>query len=147
MNRPLVALFTVITITAMVSSGPACTVVAVGRDASLDGSVIVSHTDTGPNSRIHVVHGSQHEPGAMAPVYWGIQDPSFPLGEPGEIIGHIPQVEQTYTYFHSAYPHINKHQLAIGESTTSQRAELVAQRSDEEQGSIEQIENLLCGSH
>jgi dipeptidase len=60
----------------------------------------------------------------MAPVHWGIQDIHRPLNDFGDVIGQIPQVEQTYTYFHSAYPHMNEHQLAIGESTTSQRKEL-----------------------
>ncbi|MCJ7682578.1 MAG: C69 family dipeptidase, partial [Candidatus Aminicenantes bacterium] len=44
--------------------------------------------------------------------------------EYGEVIGTIPQVERTYAYFHSAYPQMNEHQLAIGESTLSQRDEL-----------------------
>jgi dipeptidase len=69
----------------------------------------------------------------MAPVHWGIQDPAYPLDEYGEVIGHIPQVERTYTYIHSAYPHINEHQLAIGESTTEQRSELDLEKGEGEQ--------------
>jgi dipeptidase len=102
----------------------ACTIIAVGKKASADGSVIVSHTDCGPDCRIRVVHGRTFGPGEMAPVHWGIQDIHRPLDDFGDVIGHIPQVESTYTYFHSAYPHINEHQLAIAESTTSQREEL-----------------------
>ncbi|MEN8157611.1 MAG: C69 family dipeptidase [Bacteroidota bacterium] len=101
-----------------------CTIIAVGKGASADGSVIVSHTDCGPDNRIRVVHGQTFEKGAMAPVYWGIQEINRPLDDFGEVLGHIPQVERTYTYFHSAYPHMNEHQLAIAESTTSQRDEL-----------------------
>jgi dipeptidase len=101
-----------------------CTIIAVGKNASSDGSVIVSHTDAGADSRIRVVHGQRYEEGAMAPVYWGIQDIHRPLNDFGDVIGEIPQVEETYTYFHSAYPHMNQHQLAIAESTTSQRPEL-----------------------
>jgi len=33
----------------------ACTIIAVGKKASADGSNIISHTDTGPDSRIFVV--------------------------------------------------------------------------------------------
>ena len=101
-----------------------CTILAVGKRASADGSVIVSHTDCGPDNRIRVVHGRTYEKGEMAPVHWGILDINRPLDDFGDVIGHIPQVERTYTYFHSAYPHMNEHQLAIAESTTSQRDEL-----------------------
>jgi dipeptidase len=105
-----------------------CTIIAVGKKATADGSVIVSHTDCGPDSRIYVVPGRKFKPGEKAPAYWEIQDAKRPLKDDGEIIGYIPQVTQTYTYFHSAYPHFNEHQLAIGESTMAQRPELVALR-------------------
>jgi len=101
-----------------------CTIIAVGKKVSADGSVIISHTDCGADCRIRVVHGQSFEKGALAPVHWGIQDIHRPLDDFGDVIGHIPQVEKTYTYFHSAYPHMNEHQLAIAESTTSQREEL-----------------------
>ena len=106
-----------------------CTIIAVGKKASADGSVIVSHTDCGADNRIRVVHGRSYQKGEMAPVYWGIQDIHRPLDDFGDILGHIPQVERTYTYFHSAYPHMNEHQLAIAESTTSQRNELKVDRA------------------
>jgi len=101
-----------------------CTVIAVGKKASADGSVIISHTDCGADNRIRVVHGKTFKQGDMAPVYWGIQDIHRALDDYGDVLGYIPQVEKTYTYFHSAYPHMNEHQLAIAESTTSQRKEL-----------------------
>jgi dipeptidase len=101
-----------------------CTIIAVGKKATEDGSVILSHTDCGPDSRIYTVHGRKFKPGDQAPVYWGIQDVDRPLLDDGEIIGYIPQVSETYTYFHSAYPHFNEHQLGIAESTIAQRAEL-----------------------
>ena len=101
-----------------------CTIIAVGKKVSADGSVIISHTDCGADNRIRVVQGQSFKKGEMAPVYWGIQDINRPLDDYGDVLGHIPQVEKTYTYFHSAYPHMNEHQLAIAESTTSQREEL-----------------------
>ncbi len=103
----------------------ACTIIAVGKKASADGSVIISHTDCGADCRIRVVPGKNFPEGSMAPVYWGIQDVHRPLNDYGEVLGYIPQVKETYSYFHSAYPHMNVHQLAIGESTTSQREELM----------------------
>jgi len=101
-----------------------CTIIAVGKKASADGSVIISHTDCGPDNRIRVVQGQTFPSGAMTNVYWGIQDIHRPLDDFGDVIGQIPQVEKTFTYFHSAYPHMNEFQLAIAESTTSQRKEL-----------------------
>ena len=105
-----------------------CTIVAAGRKATVDGSVIVSHTDGGAESRIHVVPAMRFRKGAQAPVYWGIQNGKSALRDYGEIIGYIPQVERTYAYIHSGIPHINEHQLAIGESTSAQRKALRVSR-------------------
>jgi dipeptidase len=119
----------------------ACTIIAVGRDATEDGSVLVSQTDTGQDSRIYVVQGQQFDPGAKAPVYFGIQDATNDLHDDGDVLGYIPQAEQTYTYFHTAYSHINEHQLAIAESTTGQREELKVTR--ETGGQIMTIEQAM----
>lgn len=106
-------------------SSYSCTVIAVGKNASADGSVIISHTDTGPDSRIFFVPGKSFKKGDMAPIFWGIQDADRPLNDDGKILGYLPQVEQTYGYFHSAYSHMNEYQLGIAESTTNQRKELI----------------------
>ncbi len=110
-----------------------CTDIVVGKKASTDGSVIISHTDCGDDCRVRVVPGRTFKKGEKAPVYWGIQDVNRPLDDFGEIIGYIPQVEKTYTYFHSAYPHMNEFQLAIAESTISQRKELKIKREESKQ--------------
>jgi len=108
-----------------------CTVIGVGRLASADGSVITSHTDCCSECRIQVIPGKTFPKGSMAPVYWGMvyfgaddDRKALPLGDFGEVIGHIPQVEKTFTYFHTGYSQMNERQLAIGESTCSQRSEL-----------------------
>jgi len=101
-----------------------CTDIIVGKDASVDGSVITSHTGCCPECRVHVVPAQTFKKGTQAPVYYGLQDVKKPLHEYGKVIGHIPQVEKTYAYFHTGYPQMNEHQLAIGESTLSQRDEL-----------------------
>ena len=111
----------------------ACTIIAVGKKASADGSNIISHTDTGPDSRIFVVPAQTFKPGEKAPVYWGIQDANLPLHDDGIVLGYIPQVEHTYKYFQSAYSHLNEYQLGIGESTTGQREELTCTRENGEQ--------------
>jgi dipeptidase len=113
--------------------------IAVGKKVSADGSVIISHTDTGINSRIHRVAGKTYKAGEKAAVYWGIQDADRSLDDYGEVLGYIPQVEKTYAYFHSAYSHVNEFQLGIAESTINQRPELVTTREKGKQiMSIEQ---------
>jgi dipeptidase len=102
----------------------ACTIIAVGKNATADGSVIVSHTDAGPDCRVHVMPGQFFAEGSLAPVYWGMVDLGRPLGDYGDTLGMIPQVTETYSYFQSAYPQMNEWQLTIGESTTSMRDEL-----------------------
>jgi dipeptidase len=59
-------------------------------------------------------------------IYYGRDDErgGRPLGDYGKVIGDIPQVDRTYTYFHTGYSYINERQLAIAESTCSQRHEL-----------------------
>ena len=122
-----------VVVLASLSSTEACTVIAVGKNASADGSVLISQTDTGPDTRIYVVHGQKFEAGAKAPVYFGIQDAENDLHDDGDILGYIPQAAETFTYFHTAYSHINEHQLAIAESTTAQHEELKVTRETGEQ--------------
>jgi dipeptidase len=108
-----------------------CTVIGAGRLATVDGSVITSHTDCCSECRIQVIPARTYPKGAMAPVHWGMvyfgaEDDrhALPLGDFGKVIGRIPQVERTYAYFHTGYSQMNEKQLAIGESTCSQRPEL-----------------------
>ena len=110
-----------------------CTIIAAGKKATADGSVLISHTDTGPDSRIYYVPGKTFRAGEQAPVYWGIQDAGLSLMDDGEVLGYIPQVRKTYGYFHSAYSHMNEVQLGIAESTTAQRPELVCTREEGKQ--------------
>ena len=111
--------------------GDGCTIISAGRLATTDGSVIASQSDACSECRIHVVPGQVHPPGAMAPVHWGMiyygrddDRGGRPMGDYGEVIGRIPQAPRTYTYFHTGYSLINEHQVAIAESTCSQRREL-----------------------
>jgi dipeptidase len=102
----------------------ACTTVLVGKDVSIDGSVINSHTaDSWYDSNLRVVQGAKYPKGTMMDVYINL------LGEdrnPPRVIGQIPQAEETYTYFHVGYSCFNEHQLSIGESTVGQKDELQA---------------------
>lgn len=111
----------------------ACTVIVAGKNATTDGSVLVSHSDGGADCRIRVIPRMTFPEGAKAPVYWDIQDVKRPLDDFGDVIGHIPQVRETFSYIHSALPHINEHQLAIGESTMSQREAMKFKREESDQ--------------
>jgi len=111
----------------------ACTDIIVGKNASADGSVITSHTGAAPECRVYVVPAMDFPNVAMVNVYYGLQDVTKPFGTFGEVLGQIPQVGHTYKYFHSGYSHMNEHQLAIGESTMSQRAELRVGRENGKQ--------------
>ncbi|MCK7496657.1 MAG: hypothetical protein MZW92_41430 [Comamonadaceae bacterium] len=80
-----------------------CTVIGAGRLATVDGSVITSHSDC--LQRVpHPGHPRPRLPkGAMADVHWGMvyfgaEDDrhALPLGDFGKVIGRIPQVERTY---------------------------------------------------
>ena len=110
-----------------------CTDIVVGKMASTDSSVIISHTDCGDDCRLRIVHGQKYKLGTMTPVYWGLQDVDRDLNDFGDTIGFIPQVSETYTYFHSAYSHINEYQLSIAESTTSMREGLKIVRKESKQ--------------
>lgn len=98
-----------------------CTVVIVGKDASADGSVMTTHTVDGwYDSRLRVIQGGEHEEGEMVKVYKGRLHNDRPDVEK-EVIGKIPQVDETYNYFEVAYPFMNEHQVAMGESTFGSR--------------------------
>lgn len=102
----------------------ACADIIVGKDASVDGSVITSHTGCCAECRVHLVPAQSFKKGDQAPVYYGLQDVKKPLKDYGQVLGYIPQIEKTFACFHTGYPHMNEFQLAIGKSTLSQRDEL-----------------------
>jgi dipeptidase len=109
------------------ANGYGCTAIMVGKNATVDGSVITSHTGCCPECRVHCIPAQTFKKGTMAPVYYGlinVENVKRPLDDYGKIIGYIPQVEKTHAYFHTGYPQMNEYQLAIGESTLSQKDEL-----------------------
>ncbi len=122
-------------------SAEACTTILVGKDATADGSVMVSHSDDGlGDGRLIYVPAMDHEPGALRSVFyshcalgfmpqWGATEshrivttargpgyntPDDPACVP---LGAIPQVAHTYAYFDANYGIMNEHQLSIGECT------------------------------
>ncbi|KAG3174555.1 hypothetical protein PI126_g313 [Phytophthora idaei] len=117
----------------------ACTMIAVGRNATIDGSTLVAHTDDAgfgaADLRMVRIPAQNHEDGAMRDVY-NVQ-PGYPRlvtsqrgseYEPKNDqeqlmtpLGEIPQVPHTYGYFDQDYGFMNEVQLSIGESTSGAR--------------------------
>jgi dipeptidase len=105
----------------------ACTSITIGRNASTDGSVINSHTDDSHRTRssMFFVPAGDHKKEAVSIMYKRVASDSLPMPSYNFIpIGNIPQVGHTYAFLNTAYPSMNEHQLAIGESTFGGRDEL-----------------------
>jgi len=104
-----------------------CTSITVGRLASVDGSVMTSHTcDGNYRTWVEIVPARKNEKGSMHPVRWGTLNNETAQDETGVTKkGEIPEVESTYSYLSTAYPCMNEKQLAIGESTIYGREELI----------------------
>ena len=91
----------------------ACTNFIVGKDASADGSTMISYAadSYGMYGFLHFVPAADHEPGAMRIVKdW----------DTGRELGQIPEIPHTYT----VVGNMNEHQVAIGETTWGGREEL-----------------------
>nr|MBP9560164.1 C69 family dipeptidase [Synergistaceae bacterium] len=132
----LFILFTMITVPAF-----SCTTTIAGKDATIDGSVMVSHSDDGlHDASLVYVPAMDHASGSMRPVFYSHESIGFKpewggtqthrlitkgrapaydkKGLPVSIpLGFIPQVAHTYAYFDSNYGIMNEHQLTIGECT------------------------------
>jgi dipeptidase len=115
-----------------------CTSIIVGKSASKDGSVMTAHTcDANYRTWVEFVPAGNHKKGEMVDIVKGSMH-NFFAGDKRIIkkLGEIPQVEKTFRYFYTAYPAMNEHQLAIGETTFGGRRELRSKRG------IFQVEEL-----
>jgi len=104
-----------------------CTSITAGKLATADGSVITSHTDDSHRTRswIDIVPPKKHGKDATVPMYKRMSSDTFAMPTyHHKMIGSIPQVEETSGYINTAYPSMNQHQVAIGESTFGGRASL-----------------------
>ncbi|MDD4780422.1 MAG: C69 family dipeptidase [Tissierellia bacterium] len=123
-RKSLVMIIAVLMLISAFTSTYACTSMGVGKDASVDGSVMVTHTCDGwYDHRIQLVEGGKHANGEMVDIYRDPCTDTRPNRVP-EKVGEIPQVEETYTYFHIGYPFMNEKQVVMGEFTWSGREEV-----------------------
>ena len=101
----------------------ACTSVVVGKDASVDGSVMTTHTCDGRYEfRLNLIPAKDWPEGSMRPISKGGGE--GPDVDVATKVGEVPQVAHTYAYFDIAYPFANEHQVMMGETTIGGRREL-----------------------
>jgi dipeptidase len=103
-----------------------CTSILVGRLASADGSTMTSHScDSGTDRTwITLEPRRTHPAGTKATVWLDPKRTTGPDDADRVPVGEIPQVAQTWKFLNAAYPIMNEHQLAIGETTTGGKREL-----------------------
>ena len=112
----------------LMSSALACTTYGVGKNATTDGSTMVSHTcdSTGDDFRMWII--PQMEGGAdvtrdivIDGNTWGdwSEFPAVKNYGAGMVVGSMPQPENTYQYLHTNYSIMNENGVAMGESTCS----------------------------
>ena len=102
-----------------------CTNLLVGKNASTDGSTLISYAadSYGLYGELYHWPAQQYSPGDMLKVYeW----------DSGKYLGEIPQVMQTY----NVIGNMNEHQLAIAETTFGGRSELVDSTGIMDYGSL-----------
>jgi dipeptidase len=104
-----------------------CTVIMVGKAASVDGSVMTTHTaDCGIcDWTWRHVPAADYPPGSTRKIYHISQIRTWPPSEGlkwdlylNDFTGlEIPQVRHTYAFHHGVFGYMNEHQLAMGESS------------------------------
>jgi len=119
-----------------------CTSIQVGRLASADGSVITCHScDGNYRTWLKMVPPAKHLTGSMDKIYYGRMKAETSWDLRGLVErGEIPQVEETFAFLNVAYPCLNEHQLAIGETTIRGRKEL---RNDRGLFMIEELMRIM----
>ena len=120
-----------------------CTSITVGRKASDTGWVGTSHTCDSHRTRswFDIQEPQQHEPGDKVQLLKRTNDDSLAMPAYKKVpTGEIPQVDKTYGFINTAYPCMNEHQLAIGESTFGGRETL---RSEEGLIDCQQLVQLM----
>lgn len=120
-----------------------CTTITIGKKASVDGSVMTSHTCDSHRNRswLDITPAQKHKKGMMVTMRKRTNDDSLAMPAYKHIpVGEIPQMEYTYGFINTAYPCMNDHQLAIGESTFGGRSSL---RSDSGLIDCQQLVKLM----
>ena len=120
-----------------------CTSIMVGREATVDGSVITSQTCDGLfRTWLTVSPHRINKPGSVAPIFSGRMGTKSPWDHRKlKVAGEIPEIAESFAFLDTAYPCVNEHQLAIGETTIFLRRQL--QNLEKGLFRIEEIERLM----
>jgi dipeptidase len=108
-----------------------CTILGVGNKAMADGSTVITHNDdsTVADFRLWKIPAADWPEGARRDIVLDGHDyidyGNFPKSVEYQknrtgyamVVGQIPQVAHTYSYFHSRYSFMNEKGVAISEST------------------------------
>ncbi len=108
-----------------------CTTITVGIKATADGSVITSHTCDSHRTEgaLGIVPPHSYPEKSWMEMKKRVNDDSLAMPAYKKMTtGRIPQAARTYGYINTAYPCMNDHQLAIGESTFGGRESLQSDR-------------------
>jgi len=143
--------------------GDACTCLLVGKKATVDGSVMCTHSDDGngkSDPRLMLVPARISNSTATRPIYPDTELYPRYVGysrgkgyypQPGQNvtqpIGYIPQVPRTYSLFEATYGVMNEMQVGIGETScsskiTSNMCTYVGQREKEANCALLSIDEL-----
>ena len=92
----------------------ACTILGVGRKATVDGSAVITHNDDSSiaDFPLRIVPAADWPEGATRKIIANAH-----TREGGNLLGTMPQVKHTYRYFMSRYSFKNEKGVAIAEST------------------------------
>ncbi len=105
-----------------------CTSIVVGKGASSDGSVMTAHScDANYRTWLTIEPRKVFAPGSKDEIYWGRLHTEEPYDMRNTTLkGSVPPpTEETFRYLNVAYPCMNEKQLAMGETTTEGKRELV----------------------
>ncbi len=107
--------------------GESCTSILVGKDASVDGSVMTTHTcDCGTcDWTWRHIPAADHKPGSTRRILHISQYKTWPPSEglKWELVKKdyagfdIPEVPHTYAYHHGMFGYMNENQVGLGESS------------------------------
>lgn len=132
-RRSLIVLAAVMAVVfGLTAVGNACTIVAVGNKATVDGTTMVTHNDdsTVADFRLWLIKGGTHEKGETRPLVidghdyidystWPDVDYTKSRSGAAMAIASIPEAPETYTRFHSRYSFMNEKGVSMGEATFS----------------------------
>ncbi|PIE55030.1 MAG: peptidase C69 [Dethiosulfovibrio peptidovorans] len=114
-NKKLISLVVTLCFVAVFAmAASACTIVAVGKKATVNGTSIITHNDdsTSANFKLWIIPEKDWPAGSVRELI--MNDHGY---KPGEVMGETSQVKHTYRYFKSRYSFMNEMGLAMGEST------------------------------